>query len=63
VPENAAPASPAAHRLGNAGRHRCGSPIGRTILCNCGNRLRTGETTDRAAHAPSVSRQSGAEFD
>ncbi|NBX30276.1 hypothetical protein EBR04_07540, partial [bacterium] len=28
---NAAPASPAAHRLGNAYRHRCGSAIGRTI--------------------------------
>jgi hypothetical protein len=32
VPENAAPASPAAHRLGNASRHRCGSAIGRTTL-------------------------------
>jgi len=32
VPENAVPASPAAHRLGNAYRHGCGSAIDRTIL-------------------------------
>jgi hypothetical protein len=32
VPGNAAPASPAAHRLGNDCGHRCGSAIDRTIL-------------------------------
>jgi len=32
VPENAAPASSAAHRLGNACGHGCGSAIDRTIL-------------------------------
>jgi hypothetical protein len=32
VPENAAPASPAAHRPENAYRHGSGSAIGRTIL-------------------------------
>ena len=32
LPENAAPASPAAHRLGNACRHGCGSAIDRTSL-------------------------------
>ncbi len=32
VPESAAPASPAAHRLGNACGHGCGSAIDRTIL-------------------------------
>jgi hypothetical protein len=31
VPENAAPASPAAHRLGSACGHGCGSAVDRTI--------------------------------
>jgi hypothetical protein len=32
VPENAAPALPAAHQLGNAWGHDCGSAVDRTIL-------------------------------
>jgi hypothetical protein len=32
APENAAPASPAAHRLGHAYRHGCGSAVDRTIF-------------------------------
>ena len=44
--ENAAPASPAAHRPGNACGHGCGSAIGRTIFW-CGPHTRRPRTPHR----------------
>jgi outer membrane protein assembly factor BamB len=48
VPENAAPASPAAHRPGNAYRHGSGSAIGRTILFFFIHQQPAGEVVDEA---------------